>query len=125
VAPDGTLRGIAGPETTEAGRFGWDAVRVPLRLASSCDPADRARAADLWPALVAGAGTETMGDHPVRLVAAAAAAQAAGHRDRATELLERASAADARAPTYYGGALTALGWTLLTTDRMGGCGPRR
>ena len=82
-------------------------------------------AADLWPAFVAGAGTELMGDHPARLVAAAAAAGAAGHRDRATELLERASVADARAPTYYGAALTALGWTLLTTDRLGGCGPLR
>ena len=125
VAPDGTVHSTAGPERSEAGHFGWDAARVPLRLGTSCVRDDRTLAADLWPAFVAGAGTEAMGDHPARLVAAAAAAAAAGHRDRATDLLERASRADARAPTYYGGALTALGWTLLTTDRLGACGPLR
>jgi len=125
VGPDGAVHGLAGPDDPGAGHFGWDAVRTPLRLAGSCAEDDVALAARTWPAIEAGAGVDRMGDHPARLVGAAAAAAAADHRERAAELLERATAADARAPTYYGGALTALGWALLTTDRLGGCPPLR
>lgn len=106
-----------------AGRFGWDAVRVSLRFAASCDPADQAVAARVWQVMLNGAGVEEMGDHPARLTAAAAAAAAAGDHERATGLLDEASAQDQQHPTYYGSALTALARILLTTDRLGGCPP--
>jgi endoglucanase len=123
VAPDGAVRGIREPDGTGPGRFGWDAVRVPLRLAASCDDQDRDLAARLAPALSDGAGARTMGDHPARLVAVASALAAAGETGRALEALDRASRVQADAPTYYGGALTALARALLTTDRLGGCPP--
>lgn len=99
----------AGGEPT----YSYDAVRVPIRLAESCDPADRALAAKLWPRLRdhPGAasrkldGTPTTSDEsPAALVGAAAAAQAAGDRGAASSLLARAAALDASHPTYYGAA---------------------
>lgn len=105
------------------GRFSWDAVRVPLWFAPSCDPADRAVAAATWPAFEAGAGVDAMGDHPARLVGAAAAAAAAGEADRARALLDEAADRTLRTPTYYGTALTAIGQLLLTTGRLDGCPP--
>jgi endoglucanase len=122
VSPGGA-RGIVGPDDHRAGRYGWDAVRVPIRLAASCVEADRALAARMAPALLVGGGRPTMGDHPARLVAAASAAAAAGHSERAAALLDQASRGQAEAPTYYGGALVALGRALLMTDRLGGCPP--
>ena len=74
--------------------FGLDAARVPIRFAEDCDPASRAIAADLWPEL----RTREAG-HPVELVAAAAAADAAGER----------------------AAWVALGRVVLTTDLAGSC----
>jgi endoglucanase len=121
VAPDGRASGVDGPGKGGAGRFGWDAVRVPLRHAASCDPADRTIAGRVWPVMEAGAGVERLGDHPARLVGAAAAAGAAGDQGRVVELLDRASASEQERPTYYGSALTALARILLTTDRLGGC----
>jgi hypothetical protein len=56
-------------------------------------------------------------------VGAASAAAADGQRERAVELLDRAARRQAEAPTYYGGALVALGRALLMTDRLGGCRP--
>jgi endo-1,4-beta-D-glucanase Y len=123
AASDGGLRRVAGPEDDEGGRFGWDAVRIPLRMAASCDGADRAVAARLERPLREGAGSQAMGDHPARWVAAAAATAAAGYDEEAADLLDRASRAQAGAPTYYGGALVALALALLTTDQLGGCPP--
>jgi len=121
--PDGAVVPADGPTEPGPGRFGWDAVRVPLRFAAACDPADRDIAARVWAAMEDGAGVDRLGDHPARLVAAAAAAAAAGQADRAVQLLDEASANDRRSPTYYGGALTAVGRLLLTTDHLGGCPP--
>jgi endoglucanase len=121
AGPGGAASAIAAPHDARDGEFGWDAVRVPLRHAASCDPQDRALAARVWPAMKAGAGSDRLGNHPARLVAAAAAAGAAGDAGRAGELLDRASTSQEAAPTYYGGALTALARLLLTTDRLGGC----
>ena len=70
-----------------------------------------------------GAGFEVMADHPARLVAVASAVAAAGAEDEAADLLDRASREQAAAPTYYGGALVALGRASFTTDRLGGCPP--
>jgi hypothetical protein len=121
AGPDGSAAAIEGPGEGGPGQFGWDAVRVPLRYAASCDPADRAIAGRVWPAMEAGAGVDTLGNHPARLVGAAAAAGAAGDQGRVGELLDRASSSDRETPTYYGSALTALARILLTTDLLGGC----
>jgi endoglucanase len=123
VVRDGSVRSLAGPDDERPGRFGWDAARVPLRLAASCDDADRRLAARLAPELSGGAGAGEMGDHPARLVALASALAADGEAGRAVDLLDRAARAQDDAPTYYGGALSALGRALLTTDRLGGCPP--
>jgi endoglucanase len=124
VAPgSGSVTPADGPTEPGDGRFGWDAVRVPLRFAPSCDAADRALAARVWEPMRAGAGVEAMGEHPARLVGAAAAAGASGDVVGMRDLLDRASESDRRRPTYYGSALTALGRILLGTDRLGGCPP--
>jgi endoglucanase len=55
------------------------------------------------------------------LVAAAAAAQAAGETGRRDQLLAEATGTQDAHRTYYGAAWLALGRTLLTTSALGGC----
>ncbi len=119
----------------EAPNYGFDAARLPLRYAESCDPRDRAIAADVWRVLSARGIDEIStrhdldgepdeeGVHPVGLVGAAGGARAAGDRKMALELLRRAGEHDEEFPTYYGSALVALGRLMLTTDRLGPCEP--
>jgi endoglucanase len=125
--------GTATPRPDPAGgqpRFALDAARLPVRMAESCDPADRAVAAELLPTLdrsAAVAAYSLDGDplvdwtHPLSLVALAAAAEAAGNEPMSDEWLEAATALDGRAPTYYGSAWTALGRILLDTELLGAC----
>jgi endo-1,4-beta-D-glucanase Y len=110
--------------------YSYDAVRVPLRLAESCDPADRRLAARLWPRLREHPGAAeraldgtplTRDEHPAALVGAAAAAQAAGDRDAAEALLDRAQELDKARPSYYGSATIALARTMLGSDAFGDC----
>lgn len=110
--------------------FGFDAARVPVRYAASCHPADRALAARMWPLLRANPGVATRlldgtpttaAEHPVALVASAAAASAAGERATAAALLDRATALDERRPSYYGAAWVALGRAMLTMEALGRC----
>jgi endoglucanase len=121
VAQSGEVQTADGPTRRGDGSFGWDAIRVPLQMAASCDPADQQLAADLWPAMLYGAGVDRMGDHPARLVGAAAAAAAHGDEQRSASLLAEALRQDGDHPSYYGAALTALGHLLLETDALGGC----
>ena len=112
--------------------YGYDAVRVPVRLAASCSPGDRALAAGSWP-LLSGTGEEPPAQlsldgapasdtrHAAGLVGAAAAAGAAGDVARQADLLGRASALAESSPTYYGDAWVALGRVMLTTDWLGSC----
>jgi endo-1,4-beta-D-glucanase Y len=104
--------------------YSFDAVRVPIRLAWSCDPADHRLAARLWPLLRTrpGApgraldGTPRGGaEHPAALAGAAAAADAAGDGEQAQRLLDRAASLDAERPTYFGAALVEL--TRIALDR--------
>jgi endo-1,4-beta-D-glucanase Y len=126
LAPDWAR--LDGDQATPAGApdrggapvHGWDAVRVNLRLAESCDPAARRIAARAWPALRDGRASAVR-SHPAALVDAAAAAHAAGDADAAGALLDRAQALDAKHPTYYGAALTALARVALETDGLGRC----
>jgi endo-1,4-beta-D-glucanase Y len=97
--------------------YGFDAVRVPARFATSCDPGDRQLAAAMWPLVRGGAG----GTHPAALAGAAAAAFAAGDRAASDGLLGRAEALDRSAPTYYGAAWVALARIELGPDALGAC----
>jgi endo-1,4-beta-D-glucanase Y len=110
--------------------FGFEAVRLLVRFAEDPDPAGRKIAARAWPAFEGRApkdipvewdlsgkpagGTE----HPTALVAAAAAADAAGDTASKAELLDAAEALDRRRPTYYGSAWVALGRIMLDTNQL-------
>jgi endoglucanase len=114
-------------------RYGFDAVRLPVRMAESCSAADRRQAAAAWrglrpltrgplPAVLDLGGTPLQRfEHPAPLAGAAGAASAAGDRLAARRLLGRAAQVDARAPTYYGAAWVALGRVMLTTRLLGRC----
>jgi endoglucanase len=113
----------ADPGATPA--YGYDAVRLPIRLAEACDPRARRLAAALWPLLRRGDPAilpRTRDSHgapgatrsPVALVAAAAAADAANDARARDRLLAAAQALDAEKPTYYGSAWIALGSSLLS-----------
>jgi endoglucanase len=110
--------------------YSFDAVRVPIRLAESCDPADRELAARMWPRLQRDPGAErrsldgtpqTSAEHPAMLAGAAAAAQAAGDHQAAGKLLDRAAQLDADHPTYYGAAWVDLTRAMLVDHSLGRC----
>jgi endoglucanase len=110
--------------------FGFEAVRLLVRFAEDPDPDGREIAARAWPAFEGrspddipvewnlngepAGGTE----HPTPLVAAAAAADAAGETGAKAQLLDAAEALDRRRPTYYGSAWVALGRVMLDTDTL-------
>ncbi|UGS37882.1 glycosyl hydrolase family 8 [Capillimicrobium parvum] len=126
AGPRGAPARSAAPPGDPGGvpRYGFDAVRLPVRFAESCDPAARRVAAALWPRLRAGDpailpreldGRGVVGAvrTPVALAGAAAAAHAAGDAAARDRLLDEAEALDDRHPTYYGAAWIALARTLL------------
>jgi len=112
----GSARPAAAPGSGTQPTYGLDAVRVPVRLAESCNRADRSIAAREWPS-IQGAG----GGHAATIVGAAAAARAAGDHRATVRLLAQAEAADGRTPTYYGAAWVALGRIELSSTALGGC----
>lgn len=133
----GTTVDVTPQGSATGDRFGFDAVRLPIRWAASCVPADREVAASLWPVLgppaKRGRATVDLGLHrgreqrqgavssPVGLVAAAASGWAAGRRTEALDLLARAEALNRKNPTYYSSAWVALGRVFLETGRLGTC----
>ena len=109
----------------EHARYGYDAVRLPLRLAASCDGQSRELAARLWRTLQdiePGAlprsldGATHGGPTAPGLAAAAAAARAAREDERAEELLDQADELEDEHPTYFGSALVALARTAWKPD---------
>lgn len=116
------------PQT--APQFGFDAVRTLVRMAEDPEPAGRQIAARAWSVFAGQNPTRLpvnytlsgrpVGDilHPVALVAAAGAADAAGHPAARDGLLDEAEALDRRSPTYYGAAWVALGRLMLTTHLL-------
>lgn len=111
-------------------QYGLDAQRLVVWLATSCNAGDRALAARFDPLLNADEDALALSPqgqvldqstNATPIVAAAAAAQAAGNVSRRDSLLARAAAENHRQPTYYGSAWLALGRTLLTTHLLGGC----
>lgn len=125
------------PQGSGADRYGFDAVRLPIRWAASCTASDRKTAASLWPVLgpAAERGRPTVDlslrhrreqsdgavSSPVGLVAAAASGWAAGDRSEALDLLAHAEALNRARPTYYSSAWVALGRVFLETARLGTC----
>lgn len=113
--------------------FGFDAVRTLVRMAEDPDPAGRQIAASAWPVFAGQDPTKLpvqhsltgrpIGNtlHPVVLVAAAGAADAAGQLAARDGLLDAADALDQRSPTYYGAAWVALGRIMLTTNLLDAC----
>jgi endoglucanase len=114
-------------------RYGFDAARTLVRMAEDPDPAGQRIAAKAWPAFEGrkpadipiehdlsgqpAGGTQ----HPMALVAAAGAAQAAGKTRDAARLLDAAEKLDKQTPTYYGAAWVALGRVMLTSDLLDAC----
>src|SRR5829696_298548 len=118
-------------------RYGLDASRLLVALAIDCDSRGRAAARRAWSffdgqlaagrRIVAVYGLDGAPlvdyEHPVALVAAAAAADVAYADDVAQGLLRRAEQLDATSSTYYGSAWIALGRLMLDTDTLGRCPP--
>jgi endoglucanase len=126
VEADGVAVPTAPPGEEGEATFGYDAVRVPLWQATGCAGSDRevaARSAPFLNEAMAGsspaaayslAGEPREGEAGAAMfVAAAAADAAAGDGAASEEWLDRAAAADEAEPTYYGGALVALGRAAL------------
>ena len=138
VVPSGGAHPTAPPDhSTQQVMYGFDAVRVPIWLASSCDQRDTALAAGMWSKLqwrvdhgydlvdldLGGGAESSASDAAVGLVGAAASAAAAGQPREASDLLDQADQINGRAPTYYSSAWIALGRALLQTDLLGTCPP--
>ncbi len=114
-------------------QFSFDAVRTLVRMAEDPDSAGRQIAARAWPVFAGQDPTRLpvqhdlsgrpIGDilHPVVLVAAAGAADAAGQPAARDGLLDEAEALNRRSPTYYGAAWVALGRIMLTTKVLDAC----
>jgi endoglucanase len=114
----------------DAPLYGFEAVRALVRLAEDPDPAGNEIAANAWPAFEGRAPADIPVEHdlsgqptgstqhPIALVAAAAAADAAGEATAKAELLEAAEELDRQTPTYYGAAWVALGRVMLDTDTL-------
>jgi endoglucanase len=115
-------------------QYGPDAQRTVVWFAVSCDPQARLLAKRWWKllrtrrrsqAVTLGLNGDVMDPTPtaMSLVAAAAAAKAAGHDAATARLLRRALALQRANPTYYGAAWVALGLTMLTGDGLAACNP--
>ncbi len=114
-------------------RFSFDAVRTLIRMAEDPNPAGRQIAARAWPVFEKQDPTKLPVEHdlsgratghtrhPVALVAAAGAADAAGATAARDGLLDAAETLDLRSPTYYGAAWVALGRIMLTTKLLDAC----
>jgi endoglucanase len=133
LAPDGTARPVGTPSGSGTATYGLDAQRASVWLAAGCTSANQRLAAGAWPTLdraaERGAGISyTLSGrvigravNPLGLVAAAAAADASGHGDTATGLLDQADRQSVEHPTYYGAAWVALGRILLDTNWLSSC----
>jgi endoglucanase len=114
-------------------RYSLEAARLPIRFEEGCDAQSRAIAASVWPFFATQSparigtayalnGTLTKPEQAaVTLIAAAAAAQAAGQPAARDALFAQAETINARFPTYYGSAWIALGRIELTTSLVGSC----
>lgn len=133
VHADGRVDAMPSPSGSGGAgvRYAYDATRLPLRFAESCEPADVAFAArlaeplDRFPGHFAARDLTgiplTTEKSVVAATANAAALAARGDISRATAQLLDADQLQRAHPTYYGAAWGALARLLLTTNTLGGC----
>jgi endo-1,4-beta-D-glucanase Y len=136
VQQDGTVVPLPSADGSSGTvQYSYDAGRLALRYAESCDPADVALAARLAPVLQRyrelpmqlDLGGQSLGDDksPLAYAARAAALASAGDRDAAAADLIRSDALAQSTPTYYGAAWAALAALQLDGDgsALGACSP--
>ena len=122
---NGQLTGTADPGGGAPVQYGLDAARLPLWFGTACTHAARSLAARWWhaglsrPARAAAIALAPDGrpidraSNPLPLMAAAAAASAAGDEQAVRGLRDHAAALARSTPTYYGDAWVVLGGALL------------
>jgi endoglucanase len=131
---DGEPAPIGSPGNPQATpMFGFDAARTLVRMAEDPDAAGREIAARAWPVFEGRRPADIPVEHdltgqpigttrhPIVLVAAAGAADAAGDTRARDKLLNAAQSLDRGTPTYYGAAWVAIGRIMLTTDALASC----
>lgn len=134
VAADGTVVPLPSADGSSGTvEYSYDAARLPLRYAESCDPADVALAARMAPVLqryddlpmqLDLGGQSTGADQsPLAYAARAAAEAAAGDAQSASDDLRRADELSVSTPTYYGTAWAALAALQLDGSSIGPCSP--
>jgi endoglucanase len=134
VHGDGRVEPMPGAAGTGASvRYGYDAARLAVRYAESCEDTDRSLAARLAPALGLadplaaeldlGGAAIGQAQHPLAYVARAAARASSEDVAGAGADLTAATSLATRSPTYYGAAWAVLGRAMLETDLYGGCAP--
>jgi endoglucanase len=133
ITADGSVQAVGVPSGAGPPAYGLDAQRVPIWFAAGCTADQRAIAARSWSLLThaAGAGARLTYSlsgrarstlvNAVGLVAAAAAARAAGQGQVSARLLGRAETQSEVRHTYYGDAWVALGRVLLDTHWLTHC----
>ncbi|ARC56391.1 putative endoglucanase [Frondihabitans sp. 762G35] len=134
VKADGSVVPLPSPTGTAGTvQYGFDAGRVALRYAESCNAADVALAAKLASPLGTATpltmqldlgGTALNKDQsPLAYVARSAARASAGDKDGALRDLRQADVLAQATPTYYGAAWDALGALQLEGDAFWTCSP--
>ncbi|KQO84275.1 hypothetical protein ASF17_01745 [Frigoribacterium sp. Leaf263] len=134
VSADGSVVPLPSADGSSGSvRYSYDAARLPLRYAESCDPADVALAARLAPVLQRydelpmqlDLGGQSTGEDrsPLAYAARAAAEAAAGDHSAAADDLRRADEIATSTPTYYGTAWAALAALQLDGTSIGACSP--
>lgn len=118
MSTDGALRPVPRPGSASGPvRYGFDAARAPIWMASSCNSGLRRAAAGLGPTLRRDHGMVDLAldgrpdpgvRHPVGLLAEAATDMAAGRTSAGWTLVGRAMGLNRAHPTYYGTAWVAL-----------------
>lgn len=132
IHADGLIEPMPGPlGGGDPVQYGFDAPRLMLRYAESCDPADVALAGkpyatldrneDVAARLDLGGSPLTDEQSALGFTARAAAAHAADEAAASATNLERAAGLTAEYPTYYGTAWVMLATTMLTDDSLRGC----
>lgn len=126
---DAEVTATSSPDGAVRPQYGLDAVRLIIRLATSCSASDRGLAARYLHALgrPGEPGARTLAGSPVVTwrnpatdMALWAAATAAGDASTASAALRSARSLNRTTPTYYGSAWLALG-PLLWSTRTGAC----
>jgi endo-1,4-beta-D-glucanase Y len=134
VQQDGTVAPLPSADGSSGTvQYSYDAGRLALRYAESCDPADVALAARLASVLQRyrelpmqlDLGGQSIGQDksPLAYAARAAALASAGDADAAGADLARADALAQSTPTYYGAAWAALAALQLDGSALGACSP--